>query len=113
MSRSKRKPAYKNRSFVMLGRSMLLRDPEWQGLGISAKVAYVYLKAKFNGSNNGRIRLYYSELQQVRGLSSSSTISRAFKELEKKGWIKRTRLGGLHRYFNEYELTGKQDDHVS
>jgi hypothetical protein len=110
---AKRRSKKSNRSFVMLGRSMLLRDPDWKGLSISAKVAYIYLKAKFNGANNGGIRLYYSELGGVKGLSSSSTISRAFKELEKKGWIKRKKLGGLHRYFNEYELTGKYDDHLS
>jgi hypothetical protein len=110
---AKRRSKKSNKSFVMLGRSMLLRQPEWKGLSIAAKLAYVYLKAKFNGTNNGSIRLHYSELKGVKGISSPSTISRAFKELEKKEWIKRTKHGGLHRYFNEYELTGKHDDHLS
>jgi len=63
--------------------------------------------------NNGQIRLYYSELKGVKGLSSPSTISKALKELEAKEWIKRTMMGGFHRHFNEFELTGKYDDHVS
>jgi hypothetical protein len=111
MSRAKRnKP---NRSFVMLSRRMLLKDPEWRSLGVSAKLAYIYLKAKFNGTNNGGIQLHYSELKGVKGLSSPSAISRAFNELEEKEWIKRTKYGGLYRYFNEFELTGKHDDHIS
>jgi hypothetical protein len=113
MSRAKRKIAFKNKSFVMLGRKMLLKDPEWKSLSISAKLAYVYLKAKFNGTNNGGIRLYYSDLKGVRGLSSPSAISRAFKELEKKEWITITKHGGLYRFFNEFKLTGRHDDHLS
>jgi len=102
-----------NKSFVMLSRGMLLRTQEWKELSPAAKLAYLYLKAKFNGSNNGGIRLYYSELRGVKGLSSHSTISKALKELEAKGWIKRTMLGGLYRHYNEFELTGKYDDHLS
>jgi DNA-binding MarR family transcriptional regulator len=109
----RRKSPKRNRSFVMLGRRMLLKDPDWKSLSAAAKLVYIYLKAKFNGANNGVIRLHYSELKGVRGLSSPSTISRSFKELENKGWIKRKKYGGLHRYFNEYELTGKHDDHLS
>lgn len=110
MSRSKKsKPS---KSFVMLSRGMLLRSPEWKGLSPAAKLAYVYLKAKYNGSNNGVIRLYYSELKGVKGISSSTTISKALKELQEKGWLKRTQLGGLIRYFNEFELTGKYDDYL-
>jgi DNA-binding MarR family transcriptional regulator len=102
-----------NKSFVMLGRGMLLRSQEWKELSPAAKLAYLYIKAKFNGSNNGSIRLYYSELKGVKGLSSHSTISKALKELEAKEWIKRTIKGGLYRHFNEFKLTGKYDDHIS
>lgn len=96
--------------FVMIGRSMLLRCKEWKELSPAAKILYLYLKAKYNGSNNGSIRLYYSELKDVKGVSSPSTISKAIKEIEKKGWIKRTIYGGLYRHFNDYELSGKYDD---
>ena len=34
---------------------MLLRSPEWKSLSAAAKLAYIYLKSKFNGSNNGGI----------------------------------------------------------
>jgi DNA-binding MarR family transcriptional regulator len=108
MSHSKRKRDKSNKSFVMLPRRML-RDQEWKGLSPAAKILYVHLKGKYNGHNNGAIRLYYSELKGVRGISSPNTASRAFRELEKKGWIKRTKLGGVYRRINEYELTGKHD----
>jgi hypothetical protein len=110
---SKKKARYQHKSFVMPGRGMLLKSPERKSLSAAEKLAYIYLKAKFNGINNGGIRLYYSELKGVKGLSSHSTISKALKELEAKEWIKRTIKGGLYRHFNEFELTGKYDDHIS
>ena len=110
MSRAKRgNKGYK--SFVMLPRKML-RSQEWKDLGSAAKILYVHLKGKYNGHNNGKIRLYYSELKGIQGLLSPSTVSKAFKELEEESWIKRTKLGGLYRTNNEYELTGNFDDYV-
>lgn len=99
-------------SFVMIGRGTLLRSNEWKGLSAAAKILYLYLKAKYNGSNNGQIRLHYSELRGVKGISSPSTISRAIRELEQKGWLEITNLGGLYRRINEYRLTGTYDDHL-
>jgi hypothetical protein len=109
----KHKNNYQYRNFVMLGRGMLLNCQEWKRLSPAAKLAYIYLRAKHNGSNNGEIRLYYSELETVKGLSAPSTVSKAFKELEKAGWIRRTKYGGLYRYSNLYELTGRYDHHVA
>ena len=107
---SRRRRNRTNKSFVMIGRRMLLKTNEWKSLTPSAKLLYIYLKAKYNGSNNGEIQLHYSELKGVKGLSSDSTASKAFRELEKKEWIKRTQFGGVYRYFNKFELTGKHDD---
>jgi hypothetical protein len=109
----KHKNKYQYGNFVMLGRDMLLRCQEWKQLGPAAKLLYIYLRAKHNGSNNGKIRLHYSELVTVRGIASSSTVCMAFKELEKAGWIKRSKLGGLYRFWNLYELTGRYDHHVT
>lgn len=111
MSWAKRKRDRGHKSFVMLPRKML-RHQEWKMFNPAAKIIYIHLKGKYNGHNNGEIRLYYSELKGIKGLSSPSTISKAFRELEIKGWIKRTKLGGLYKYFNDYELTGKVDDYL-
>lgn len=109
MSLTKRQRDKKHNSFVMLPRKTL-RGEEWRKLNPAAREVYTQLKGKYNGSNNGQIRLYYSELDDIEGLRSHSTISKAFRELEEKGWVKRTELGGLHRHFNEYRLTWKYDD---
>ena len=106
-NRRKKKNWFFN-SFVAIPRKTL-RSKEWKDLSPAAKLLYIYIKPKYNGFNNGSIRLYYSELKGVKGLSSPSTISKANKELEIKGWIKRTKYGGLYRYFNEYLLTGDFD----
>jgi len=92
-------------SFVALERSTL-KSPEWRRLSSSAKVLYIELKRKYNGSNNGEIKLYYSE---ARDMFSDATTSRAFKELKSEGWVERTKLGGMYRYENQYKLTGKHD----
>lgn len=110
MGIAKRRRKKIHEPFVMIGRGMLLRCKEWKELSAAAKIFYVYLKAKFNGANNGEIRLYYSELKEVKGLSSPSTVSKAIKELEVKGWIRREKRGGLFRYNNDYSLTGKFDN---
>ena len=111
MGYAKRKKDKRFHSFVSLPRKTL-GSKEWKELSPAAKILYPLIKAKYNGNNNGNIRLYYSELGGIRGLSSHSTISRAFAELEKKGWIKRTKFGGMYRYFNKYKLTGKYDDYL-
>ena len=59
---------------------------------------YLHIKAKYNGSNNGKIRLPYSELEGINGISSPKTISKAQQELIDKGWITKTKHGGLYRY---------------
>lgn len=111
MSWAKRKRDRGHKSFVMLPRKML-KSKEWKKLSQAARTLYIHLKGKYNGLNNKRIRLYYSELRDIKGFSSDSTISNAFRELEKKEWIKRTKIGGLYRHFNEYELTGNYDDYL-
>jgi len=99
--------------FVMFGRNMLHNCPEWKGLHPAAKILYLYIKARFNGSNNGEICLSYRWLKGIKGLSSPSTISKAFGELEKGNWIRRRSMGGMFRRVNKYELTGTHDSYIT
>lgn len=92
--------------FVAISREAI-RGKEWRDLSSSAKVVYIHLKYKYVGHNNGDITLHYSELKDM---FSSGTISKSFRELEKIGWIERTKIGGLYRYQNQYKLTGKYDN---
>jgi len=101
-----------NKPFVMLPIEML-KSEKWKNLGPAAKLYYVHLKAKYNGSNNGIIKLHYSELRGVRGISAPGTISNAIKELVVKGWIYFPKLEGKFRHPNEYWLTGKYDGSLS
>ena len=103
MSRRRRR---KLTPFVALD-SQMLKSPEWRkGLTRSERDVYEQLKRKFVGYNNGDIELHYSELKDF---LASATIAKALKGLEAKGWISRTKYGGLYRYSNKYRLTGKHD----
>ena len=97
--------------YVKFPREMIF-SKAWADLCPSAKAIYTQMKGKYNVSNNGRIKLYFSELRRSKGLKGSKTVSKSFRELESKGWIKRTKLGGMYGRANEYELTGKYDPSI-
>jgi len=86
-----------------------LREEHWRELSAAAKIFYLHLKGRYNGSNNGKIKLPYSAMRGVRGCSNRHAVSKAIKELEAKGWIIRKTKGGLYRYENLYKLTFKHD----
>ncbi len=93
---------------IGIERRTLKEDP-WRGLSAAAKIFYIHLKGRYNGANNGEIRLTYAAMRGVKGCCNRHTIARAIKELEKKKWIKREKKGGLYRYNNFYKLTFKYD----
>ena len=95
--------------YFRLARDLLFECNEWKKLTPFAKLLYLHIKAKYNGSNDGKIRLSYSELEGSLGLSSPSTISKAKEELIQKEWIRISRHGGMYRFFNLYSLTWKYD----
>jgi hypothetical protein len=97
--------------YVKFPREMIF-SKAWADLSPSAKAIYTQMKGKYNASNNGSIRLYFSELRKIKGLKGSKTVSKGFRELEAKGWIKRTKMGGMYGRANEYELTGKHDPSI-
>jgi hypothetical protein len=86
-----------------------LKEEPWRELSAPAKIFYLHLKGRFNGSNNGDIKLPYSAMRGVKGCSDNGTISRAVKELEATGWIKKKQFGGHTRWDNLYKLTFKYD----
>lgn len=86
-----------------------LKQDSWRGLSASAKIFYIHLKGRYNGGNNGQIRLSYRSMRDVKGCSDPRAISKAIKELEKKKWVKIEERGGLYRHNNFYKLTFKHD----
>lgn len=101
------KPGKRRRSpsFVGIERSVL-KSAAWRELGNAARVLYLHLKAKYDGKNNGDIKLYYSEMK---GVMATATLSKAFKELEQRGWIEKTKYGGRYRFVCSYRLTGTHE----
>ena len=86
-----------------------LREEHWRGLSVPAKIFYLHLKGRYNGANNGEIELTCKDMEGVVGCATKASYTKAWKELETKGWIKRTKYGGLYRHKNKYKLTFKYD----
>lgn len=90
-----------------------MKSGPWNSLSPAAKILYLMLKAKYNGSNNGTITLHHSEVlkAKVKGLSSPKGISAAFKELIMSGFIKdENTIGGTHRFTVIYRLSFTVDN---
>jgi hypothetical protein len=85
----------------------LLKDPEWRKISSSAKIIYIYLRAKFNYKTLSEVTLTYSEMKDV---MSTRTMSEALKELVKGGWIIRANYGGLFSGSSTYKFNGKYKD---
>ena len=96
-------------SFVAIERGVMFKCKSWRGLSLRAKIFYQYLKAKYNGRNNGEIQLHFSELSDQPGFRSRRAFYGAAKELIAEGWVERTNPGGLYRNPNTYKLTGRFD----
>ena len=81
----------------------MLDDPEWRQLSSSAKIVWLYLRAKFNYRSLGEVSLTYSEMHD---LMSSKTFARSKDELEAKGWIEKKKQGGLYGGVCTYTFKG-------
>jgi hypothetical protein len=77
--------------FVMVNKA-LLHDPVWRKLSSSAKIVYIYLRAKFNTKTLNVVTLTYSEMKDM---MSPVTLSKAFKDLQAAGFIEKVERGGL------------------
>lgn len=98
----------KSPPFVMLYRAML-NSKEWKELTHSEMIAYIYIKKNYKGSNNGKILFPYSGMKNI---LAKRTLCRALQGLIKKGWIEKTKCGGLYRFYCLYKLTGRFDKAV-
>ena len=98
-----------------LHKEVIFRCPEWAALSSHARSLYLLLKGKRNPAKYGdEVKLSYREILKLKycGLKRKDTISKAFKELEASGWIKRKdEGGGLFRRATIYIMTGKHDQY--
>ncbi len=79
----------------------MLDSPAWQLVGNPARVAYLHIKKQAKSDNPGELIFPYSEAEK---LMTRKTYSKAIRELEEFGFIKRTQRGGLYRKTNYFTL---------
>lgn len=99
--------------FYALTYRMLTSD-EFRGLSGPAVKLWLELNSRYkvngNGcySNNGQISLSMTEAARLLGLGKT-TVNRAFRELEIKGFIEKTKQGQWYgRLASEWRLTDKR-----
>ena len=85
----------------------LLKSQAWRSLSGAAVKVFFELHTRFNGGNNGQVRLSLNEAVAALGIGKA-TAKRAFDELEAKGFIELVTPGAwYHRRAHEWRLTHK------
>lgn len=85
----------------------LLKSTAWRSLNGAAVKVWFELHTRYNGSNNGNVRLSMNEAAQALGMSKG-TAQRAFVDLQDKGFIVLQNQGSwYHRQAHEWRLTTK------
>lgn len=82
----------------------VLQSPQWMQLDGNAVKAVMELAGQYKGSNNGDLSAPLTTAKE-RGLGSRTTLIKWLAELERRGWIIRTRQGGRHTGCNLYAVT--------
>ena len=84
-----------------------LRSPAWRSLSGAAVRVWLELHTRFNGSNNGAVRLSYAEAADALGIGKA-TAQRAFRLLQDRGFLVLEKEGNwYHRQAHEWRLTTK------
>lgn len=91
--------------FFKLPRAMVNSDA-WRGLSHSARTVFCALAVKFNGANHNDLSLPHRELKTDYGMNTT-TIKRAFDQLEEAGFIDVVRPGGLEQRCTIFALSDR------
>lgn len=84
-----------------------LKSDAWRSLSGSAVRLWLELHTRYNGGNNGALRLSYAEASEALGLGKA-TVGRAFSELVEHGFLALEKEGDwYHRRAHEWRLTTK------
>ena len=85
----------------------LLKSEAWRSLSGPALKVFLELHTRFNGSNNGKLVLSYSEASYTLHMGRAS-VRRAFEDLVEKGFVVLEKEGNwYHRRAHEWRLTTK------
>jgi len=97
----------KGRSKFLMIEAYVIRSAAWQALSPNDRAAYLELKWRYDGLNNGRIGLGNRDLAEALH-SSKDTARRALDSLVEKGFLTKTRTSGFNvkcRAATEWRLT--------
>lgn len=84
-----------------------LKSAAWRSLSGAAIKVWLELHTRYNGGNNGNVRLSMAEASDALGIGKA-TVQRAFKELQAKGFLVLVKKGAwYHRQAHEWRLTTK------
>lgn len=107
MARKKDKHGNGDGQYVNLPYSQL-KSQAWRSLSGAAMKVWLELHTRYNGSNNGNVRLSMNEAVKAL-VMSKGTVQRAFAELQEKGFIVLQSPGDwYHRRAHEWRLTTKR-----
>lgn len=73
----------------------MLKTPAWQSLPPAPRALYLELAQRYNGSNNGEISMSVRESARLLHVAKD-TATKAFRELEYKGFIKCNQCGSFN-----------------
>jgi hypothetical protein len=84
-----------------------LKSDAWRSLSGSAVRLWLELHTRYNGGNNGNLRLSFAEAGELLGMGKA-TVQRAYAELVAKGFLVLEREGNWYnRRAHEWRLTTK------
>jgi len=98
------RPSRRGKAPFVRIRKEVMDSERWCKLSHAARTVYLELLKQNNGTDPENLSLPYSLLVAKYGMNHS-TIRKAFQALEKGGFIKIVRHGGLERRCNIYALT--------
>ncbi|WP_323765504.1 helix-turn-helix domain-containing protein [Marinovum sp.] len=85
----------------------LLLSDAWLDLSGAAVKVFLLLHTRYNGSNNGRLRLSFAEAAGQLSLGKA-TVQRAFRDFQDKGLVVLMKEGNwYHRQAHEWRITTK------
>lgn len=85
----------------------MLKSPAWRSLSGAAIKVWLELHTRYNGGNNGNVRLSLAEASKALGIGKA-TAQRALTQLQERGFIILTVPGNwYHRRTHEWQLTTK------
>lgn len=109
MGRANKIGRSKGGKFIALPHHMVT-SPAFRSLKGGTLKVYIELSDRYNGSNNGELQLSCREAAKRLHISKS-TVSRAFRELTQKGFIRCTLRGNWYeKIASTWALTNKPDN---